>query len=104
MFARTAGAPGRSGARDYPPLAVAAAIALGLLVLLPSSLNLPQSNPAETLEYAPVPPEDNEDVPPPAGNFSALGLGSSSGLDVTSTDAGESDEAATELAGRAVKA
>lgn len=47
-----------------------------LLVLLPSSLNLPQANPSQTLEYAPVPPED-EDQADPAGNFSSLGLGRS---------------------------
>ena len=47
-----------------------------MLALLPSALNLPQTNPAETLEYAPVPPEDSED-PPPAGNLSSLGLGRS---------------------------
>ena len=53
---------------------------LTLLALFPSALNLPQTNPAETLEYAPVPPEDQDDITPPAGNFSSLGLGSSSSL------------------------
>lgn len=50
------------------------------LAVLPSALNLPQTNPATTLEYAPVPPEDNE-TPPPVGNFDNLGLGESSSLD-----------------------
>ena len=48
-----------------------------LLGLMPSALNLPQTNPSQTLEYAPVPPED-ENPPDPTGNFSSLGLGSSS--------------------------
>ena len=47
-----------------------------LLALMPSALNLPQTNPSQTLEYAPVPPED-QNAPDPSGNFSALGLGSS---------------------------
>jgi hypothetical protein len=50
-----------------------------LLSAMPSALNLPQTNPSQTLEYAPVPPED-EQTNPPAGNFSSLGLGSSSGI------------------------
>ena len=73
--------PGRSSewARKYPPLlAVFAALVIALAVL-PSALNLPQSNPSTTLEYAPIPPDD-ESPPPPAGNFSSLGLGSSGTL------------------------
>lgn len=54
--------------------------AVALLSVFPSALNIPQSTPSETLEYAPVPPEDQDDVTPPSGNFSSLGLGSSSGL------------------------
>jgi len=49
------------------------------IAVLPSALNLPQTNPTQTLEYAPVPPEENDDTPP-AGNLSSLGLGSSSGV------------------------
>ena len=44
-----------------------------------AALNLPQSNPTETLEYAPVPPDSNA-KPNENGNESALGLGSSSGI------------------------
>ena len=66
-------------AQKYPPL-VTILVALVLAIsVLPSALNLPQTNPTQTLEYAPVAPEDN-DVPPPAGNLSSLGLGSSSGV------------------------
>ena len=66
-------------ARKYPPL-VSILVALILAIaVLPSALNLPQTNPTQTLEYAPVPPEENDD-PPPAGNLSSLGLGSSSGV------------------------
>ncbi len=52
--------------------------------MLPSALNLPQTSPSQTLEYAPVPPED-ENAPDPSGNFSSLGLGSSP----TAGDSGE---------------
>ncbi len=63
-------------ARNVPPLVIVSIALLLLLALLPSALNLPQSTPSETLEYAPVPPEDDSSTPP-AGNFSSLGLGSS---------------------------
>ena len=69
---------------------------LGLLAVLPSALNIPQSNPAETLEYAPVPPEDQNQPPPAAGNFASLGLGSSAGL---ATQSGEADLPAGGAAG-----
>jgi hypothetical protein len=52
-----------------------------IIAALPSALNLPQTNPTTTLEYAPVPPTD-EDVPePPPGNFNQFGLGSSNNLE-----------------------
>ncbi len=60
----------------FPPLAAIAVAFLLAIVILPSALNVPQTNPATTLSYAPVPPEDS-DVPPPGGNVSSLGLGSS---------------------------
>jgi len=41
---------------------------------LPSALNLPQANPGQTLEYAPVPGDQR--TAPPGGNFAGLGLGS----------------------------
>jgi hypothetical protein len=66
-------------ARKYPPLFVFAIAVLLAVAVLPSALNLPQTNPQETLEYAPVPPEEDDDTPPD-GNVSALGLGSSSGI------------------------
>src|SRR5687768_11558330 len=72
-------AAGNDWTRKYPPL-VTILIALVLAIaVLPSALNLPQTNPTQTLEYAPVPPEES-DEPPPAGNLSSLGLGSSSGV------------------------
>lgn len=61
--------------RELLPLISAAAM-LPLLAMLPSALSLPQPTTSETLEYAPVPPEGESDTPP-AGNFSALGLGRS---------------------------
>ncbi len=70
----------RKGRWDYVPLVTATTAMLLLLAILPSALNLPEANPAETLEYAPVPPEDNDTNPPPSGNLSSLGLGRSSSL------------------------
>src|SRR5581483_5682288 len=58
--------------RRYPPLA-ASVVALALAVFaLPSALNLPQANPGQTLEYAPVPGSSNSGQ---SGNFAGLGLG-----------------------------
>ncbi|MHB8507961.1 MAG: hypothetical protein ACYDGR_04835 [Candidatus Dormibacteria bacterium] len=61
--------------RRYPPLLVM----LGALVLaifaLPSALNLPQANPGQTLEYAPVPGDRGQ--APAGGSFAGLGLGTS---------------------------
>ncbi|HUP87535.1 MAG TPA: hypothetical protein VM143_17920 [Acidimicrobiales bacterium] len=65
--------------RKYPPLLALGVAAMLILAVLPNSLNLPQTNPTQTLEYAPVPPEDNNDVPP-SGNLAAVGLGSSSAI------------------------
>ena len=63
--------------RKYPPLiAIAIALAIALFVL-PSSLNLPNANPTQTVELAPVPPQP--DSPPPVqSNISTLSLGNSS--------------------------
>ena len=68
---------GRSATTNYPPLLLAGLVMVLLLAVMPSALNLPQSTPAETLEYAPIPPEDDQSTPP-VGNLSSLGLGSSS--------------------------
>ena len=65
--------------RKYPPLVTILVALILAIAVLPSALNLPQTNPTQTLEYAPVPPEESDD-PPPAGNLSSLGLGSSSGV------------------------
>lgn len=64
---------------SYPPLVVSLLAVLALLAVLPSGLNIASPSPAETLEYAPVPPEGESDASQ-TGNFSSLGLGSSSGL------------------------
>lgn len=72
------GGGSRSFAHKWPPmLALLVSIAIAILVL-PSSLNLPQSNPSTTLEYAPVPPSD-DDPPPPdeSSNLSSLGVAGS---------------------------
>ncbi len=65
--------------RKYPPLLLFLVALVLAVVVLPSSLNLPQTNPSTTLEYAPVPPADEE--PPPIGNVNQFGLGNSSSLD-----------------------
>ena len=70
---------GAEWARKYPPLVTILVALILAIAVLPSALNLPQTNPTQTLEYAPVPPEDSDD-PPPAGNLSSLGLGESSGI------------------------
>jgi hypothetical protein len=65
--------------RKYPPLIALVVALIIALVVLPSSLNVQQPNPSQTLEYAPVPPKDDT-PPPPQGNFSNLGLGQSQGI------------------------
>ncbi|HEX9765141.1 MAG TPA: hypothetical protein VGA36_00155 [Nitriliruptorales bacterium] len=54
------------------------AVLIALLVL-PSALNVPQSSPSQTLEFAPVPPDD-EDPPPDVSNVESLSLGTSSSI------------------------
>jgi len=70
---------GRRWSRGYPPLILLALAVLAVVIILPSSLNLPQSNPTTVLEYAPVPPQD-KNPPPLQGNLSNLGLGTSKTL------------------------
>ena len=93
----------RKAGRDYPPLALACLTLLVLLALMPSALNLPQTNPTQTLEYAPVPPEDQDQIDPPAGNFSSLGLGSSGSVGSQSGGNGGMDVPAAGPGGRSVK-
>jgi hypothetical protein len=64
---------GSEWARKYPPLITILVALVLAIAVLPSALNLPQTNPTQTLEYAPVPPND-EDQPrrptatcPPSG-------------------------------------
>ena len=99
----TNGPPRRTWARDRLPLLTSLLSALALLSVLPSALNIPQSTPSETLEYAPVPPEDQDDITPPSGNFSSLGLGSSSGLADDTTGAGDLAGGGEVLGGRSIK-
>ncbi|HEX4904862.1 MAG TPA: hypothetical protein VFU93_05395 [Acidimicrobiales bacterium] len=65
--------------KKYPPLIALVVALIIAIVVLPSSLNVQQPNPSQTLEYAPVPPKDDT-PPPPQGNFSNLGLGQSQGI------------------------
>ena len=105
--ATPAGGPGtelqkNSGewARKYPPLVTILVALILAIAVLPSALNLPQTNPTQTLEYAPVPPEESDD-PPPAGNLSSLGLGESSGVaeDAEGGDGGGPGEGLAPLPG-----
>ena len=70
----------RERLRRYSPLGVIAASLVITIFALPSVLNLPQTNPTEVAEYAPVPP-DSDEAAPPGGNFSGLGLGGSPTLE-----------------------
>lgn len=67
----------RAGA---PPIAALSIALLITLAILPSSLNLPQSQPSTVLEYAPIPPEDDSPPPFSGGGLSSLGLAGSSSL------------------------
>lgn len=90
------GAPGApEWSRKYPPLLALGVAALLILAVLPNSLNLPQTNPTTTLEYAPVPPDDNNNDVPPSGNLAAVGLGSSSAIQGGPGDAGAGGLGAT---------
>jgi hypothetical protein len=73
-----AGRQERQWKRGYPPLLLLGLATLVVVIVLPSSLNLPQSNPGAVLEYAPVPPQDHD--APVQSNLSTLGLGSSNTL------------------------
>lgn len=67
--------------RQFGPLvSVLATVALIAAIVLPSALNLPNSNPATVLEYAPIPPEDNQNPPPNTSGFESLGIASSNSL------------------------
>ncbi len=70
----------RSTVANVGPLVPAALISLLLLAVLPSALGITQPNPSETLEFAPVPPEDDSVVDPPLGNLSSLGLAGGDGF------------------------
>jgi hypothetical protein len=65
--------------RRYTPLLGMAAALLLVVTVLPSALNLRQSNPTTTPEYAPVPPS-GDSAAPPGGNLSSLGLAGSASL------------------------
>jgi len=58
------------------------------ILVLPSALNVPQSNPTQTLEFAPIPPEDDQPPPPEAANLESLGLGSSTSAPAAAADGG----------------
>lgn len=66
--------------RRYPPLASLGIAILIAVLILPSSLNLPQSNPSTVLEYAPVPPDEESPPPQTGGSIGSLGVASTSSL------------------------
>src|SRR5258708_37570124 len=59
--------------RRYPPLASVVLALMLAAFALPSALNLPQANPGQTLEYAPLP---GDAAQAEAGAFAGLGVGS----------------------------
>jgi len=68
-----AGRVGSDWSRRYLPLIPVIIALLIALLVLPSALNLPQSNPTQTEEYAPVPP--TQKTQPQQGNVSSFSLG-----------------------------
>lgn len=66
-------------ARRLPPLLMTIVLLSGLALILPSALRVPQQDPTPVLEYAPVPPNDNNSNDQ-QGNLSSMSLGSSSSL------------------------
>ncbi|HEX9888789.1 MAG TPA: hypothetical protein VGA69_04885 [Nitriliruptorales bacterium] len=66
--------------RRYAPLSSALIATLLAIFVLPSALNVPQSNPSQTLEFAPVPPAVDDPPPPDAGNVETLSLGMSASV------------------------
>lgn len=67
----------RSWLRRYPPVVTFLIALIITLIIMPSALNLPQANPTTVVEYAPIPPEDEDQPPPQEGSLSTLGLGTS---------------------------
>lgn len=64
--------------RRYAPLTGSVVALVIVLFVLPSALNVPLSSPSQTLEFAPIPPSDEDPPPPETANLESLGLGSSS--------------------------
>jgi hypothetical protein len=58
--------------RRYPPLSLGVVAVLLVAFGLPSALNLPQTNPTQTQEFAPVPPNGKQQASS-TGNLSAVG-------------------------------
>jgi hypothetical protein len=70
----------KTATKNYPPLVASFLFLVLLIAVLPSALNLPVTNPTETLEYAPVPPDSDTQPSITGGNLGSLGLGGSSSL------------------------
>src|SRR2546430_4241672 len=86
-------------ARKYPPLLALGIVVFIALFILPSALNLPQTNPTQTLEYAPVPPNNDKNPPPANGNLSSLGLAGSSSLQGGPNEGGTGNGGLADLPG-----
>lgn len=72
--------------RRYPPLAGGLLALVLAAVVLPSALDVPQTNPTTTPEIAPI-PESDEDAPTPHGAIASLGIAGGAGAGTTTTTA-----------------
>jgi hypothetical protein len=74
-------------ARRYPPLAGLALCVVIAALVLPSALNVPQTNPTTTPEIAPI-PQKGDDTTAPDGGLASLGIaGGGGGAGSTTTTA-----------------
>ena len=71
-------------ARRYPPVGGLLICVLLAALVLPSALDVPQTNPTTTPEIAPI-PEDGEEVSAPQAGLASLGIGGGAGAGSTTT-------------------
>ena len=95
--------PSRAGsqnARKGLPLLLLIVGLLIALAVLPSALNLPQTNPSTTLEYAPVPPEDDTTCRRRSATSTTSASGNSSSIDTGGARRRRGSTAASPIPGK----